>query len=261
MIKTIRVMLCPNNKQRTKLFQYANAARYAYNWVLLKETKTHKKEKGYLKLDELEKEFMQHKDLKENRWLNEISDEVMGQAVKDAKNAYENFLSGGSQCPRFKTRKKSQLFFRPTPEKIEFTDSHMKVDGCSKAQKKNKQNVDVIRLSQKDKIPIHGRYVNPKVFYEEGNWYIAVGVLEPEEGNLQKDTNDIKRNRGDKNIYAVDRIKKLEKKKRRLKRSIMRKYEKNKKGDTYRKTNNIIKSEQELLKLNRRLTNIKRSIK
>lgn len=34
MIKTIRVMLIPNNKQKTKLFQYANAARFAYNWAL-----------------------------------------------------------------------------------------------------------------------------------------------------------------------------------------------------------------------------------
>ena len=34
MIKTIRVMLIPNNKQNTKLFRYANTARFAYNWAL-----------------------------------------------------------------------------------------------------------------------------------------------------------------------------------------------------------------------------------
>ena len=37
MIKTIRVMLIPNNKQKTKLFQYANTARFAYNWALTRE--------------------------------------------------------------------------------------------------------------------------------------------------------------------------------------------------------------------------------
>lgn len=31
MIKSIKVMLVPNNKQKTKLFQYANTARFAYN--------------------------------------------------------------------------------------------------------------------------------------------------------------------------------------------------------------------------------------
>ncbi len=34
MIKTIRVMLCPNNKQKTKLFACAGLARFAYNWAL-----------------------------------------------------------------------------------------------------------------------------------------------------------------------------------------------------------------------------------
>ena len=35
-------MLVPNNKQRTKLFQYANTARFAYNWALGKEQENYK---------------------------------------------------------------------------------------------------------------------------------------------------------------------------------------------------------------------------
>ena len=31
-------MLLPNNKQKTKLFQYANTARFAYNWALGRES-------------------------------------------------------------------------------------------------------------------------------------------------------------------------------------------------------------------------------
>ena len=31
MIKVIKIQLQPNNKQQTRLFQYANAARFAYN--------------------------------------------------------------------------------------------------------------------------------------------------------------------------------------------------------------------------------------
>ena len=42
MIKTIRVMLIPNNKQKTKLFQYANTARFAYNWTLGREKENYK---------------------------------------------------------------------------------------------------------------------------------------------------------------------------------------------------------------------------
>ena len=61
------------------------------------------------------------------------------------------------------------------------------------------------------------------------------------------------------NINKTQRVKKLEKRKRKLQRSISRKYEKNKKGERYCKSRNIIKSEKELLKLNHRLTNIRHS--
>ena len=33
----MKIMLLPNNKQKTKLFQYANTARFAYNWALEKQ--------------------------------------------------------------------------------------------------------------------------------------------------------------------------------------------------------------------------------
>ncbi|MEK4875292.1 transposase [Bacillus sp. FSL W8-0102] len=42
-----------------------------------------------------------------------------------------------------------------------------------------------------------------------------------------------------------------------MQRKISRKYEKGREGNRYRKTNNIIKSEKQLLKVSRRLTNIR----
>ena len=60
-----------------------------------------------------------------------------------------------------------------------------------------------------------------------------------------------------KNINKTQKVKKLEKKKRRLQRSISRKYDKNKKGESYCKTRNIIKREKELLKVIKRLTSIR----
>ena len=55
------------------------------------------------------------------------------------------------------------------------------------------------------------------------------------------------------------KIKKSEKQKRRLQRSISRSYEKNKKGESYCKTNNVIKKEKLLLKRDHRLTNIRKN--
>ena len=37
MVKAKKVMLIPNNVQKTKMFQYAGASRFAYNWALARE--------------------------------------------------------------------------------------------------------------------------------------------------------------------------------------------------------------------------------
>lgn len=60
-----------------------------------------------------------------------------------------------------------------------------------------------------------------------------------------------------KNINKTKKVRKLKKKKRRLQRRISKKYSINKKGERYYKTSNIIKSEKKLLKLARKLTNIR----
>ena len=59
MIKTIRVMLLPNNKQKTKLFQYANTARFAYNWALAREQENYKNGEKFISDGDLRKEFTQ----------------------------------------------------------------------------------------------------------------------------------------------------------------------------------------------------------
>ena len=61
MIKTIRVMLLPNNKQKTKLFQYANTARFAYNWALEREQENYNNGGKFISDGELRKEFTQLK--------------------------------------------------------------------------------------------------------------------------------------------------------------------------------------------------------
>ncbi len=56
-----------------------------------------------------------------------------------------------------------------------------------------------------------------------------------------------------RNINKTQKVRKLEERKRRLQRSISRRYEKNKKGECYCKTSNIIQKEKLLLKINHRL--------
>ena len=65
-------MLCPNNKQKTKLFQYANTARFAYNWALEKEQENHKNGGKFISDGDLRKEFTKLKKTDKYAWLKDI---------------------------------------------------------------------------------------------------------------------------------------------------------------------------------------------
>ena len=271
MIKTIRVMLLPNNKQKTKLFQYANTARFAYNWALSKEQENYKNGGKFISDGELRKEFTQLKKTEAYAWLNSVSNNVTKQAIKDACDAYKKFFKGLSKHPRFKSKKYSTPKFYQDNVKIQFTDTHVKMEGLSSSRKKNKQKLNWIRLAEHGKIPTGCKYINPRIKFDGINWFVTVGVEYEETSTTLLSNDGIGIDLGikdlavcsDENIYKninkTQTVKKLEKKKRRLQRSISRRYEKNKEGVSYCKTSNIIKSEKELLKLNHRLTNIRQN--
>ena len=94
MIRTIRVMLIPNNKQKTKLFQYADTARFAYNWALGREKDNYKNGGKFIPDRDLRKEFTRIKKTDEYSWLNNISNNVTKHAIKDACDAYKRFFKG-----------------------------------------------------------------------------------------------------------------------------------------------------------------------
>ena len=270
MIKTIRVMLLPNNKQKTKLFQYANTARFAYNWALGREQENYKNGGKFISDGDLRKEFTQLKKTDEYAWLNNVSNNVTKQAIKDACDSYKRFFKGYSKFPRFKSKKKSVPSFYQDNIKIQFTDTHVKIEGFASSKKKNKQKLNWIRLAEHGRIPTDCKYYNPRIKYDGINWWITVGI-EYEDSTTLPSNEGIGIDLGIKdlaicsdeqkyqNINKTQKIKKLEKRKRRLQRSISRRYEKNKKGESYCKTSNIIKSEKELLKLNHRLANIRQN--
>lgn len=271
MIKTIRVMLLPNNKQKTKLFQYANTARFAYNWALAREQENYKNGGKFISDGELRKEFTQLKKTPQYAWLNDISNNVTKQAIKDACEAYRDFFKRYTKFPRFKSRKHSVPKFYQDNVKIQFTDTHVKVEGFATSKKKNKQKLNWIKLAEHARIPsANAKYMNPRIKYDGINWWITVGI-EYEDSTALPSNDGIGIDLGIKdlatcsdkyeykNINKSQKVKKLEKRKRRLQRSISRRYEKNKKGESYCKTSNIIKREKELLKLNRRLTNIRQN--
>lgn len=270
MLKTIRVMLIPNNKQKTKLLQYAYTARFAYNWALAREQENYKNGGKFLSDTDLRKEFTKMKHTQEYVWLNDISNNVTKQAIKDACDAYKKFFKGLTNFPKFKNRKKSTPSFYQDSVKIQFSETHVKVEGFTKSKKKNKQKLNWIRLAERNRIPTDCKYYNPRIKFDGLNWWITVGVEYPDSVNIPnkegigidlgiKDLAICSNNYKYQNINKSQKIKQLEKKKRRLQRSVSREYLKNKKGDSYCKTSNIVKSKKKLLKVNHKLTNIRKN--
>ena len=160
-------MLCPNNKQKTKLFQYAGAARFAYNWALGREQKNYKNGGKFISEKELRKEFTQLKKTEEYAWLNNISNNVTKQAIKDAVEAYKKFFEEYAKFPQFKSKKHSVPKFYQDNVKIKFTDTHVKLEGFAASRKKNKQKLNWIRLSEHSRIPAENvKYRNPRIKYD-----------------------------------------------------------------------------------------------
>lgn len=260
MITSIKVQLHPNKKQLTKLFQYAGCARFAYNWAIARERDNYKQGNKFLSDNDLRKEFTQLKKREDYKWLNHVSNNVPKQAIKDACHTYKRFFKGQCKYPKFKTKKHTTPSFYQDNVKIQFTDTHVKIESFAVSKKRNKQRLNWIKLCEKGRIPTNTKYVNPRFTYDGLYWYVSVGIEIP-------DSTTIPSNEGIgidlglkslavcsdgytyKNINKTNKIRKIEKRQRRLQRSVSRRYEKNKKGERYCKTRNLIKRQKELLKV------------
>ncbi len=257
------------------MFESAGVSRFAYNWALNRQIETYKNGGKFIFDKELRKEFTKLKQTEEYSWLNNYSNNITKQAIKDACNAYIKFFKGESKYPRFKSRKKSKPSFYVDTDKIQFNGTYVKLEKLTPSRKKNKQKLNWIRLCERERIPYSEgiKYINPRVSFDGLNWWISVGIE-------YEETKEIPTNEGigidlgieklavvsDGNIYKninkTKEVKRLEKRKKRLQRKVSKKYEMNKtkmKGgeDRYQKTKNIIKLENKLKKLNQRLTNIR----
>jgi len=258
MIVALKVRLEPNNKQLSRLFQSAGVARWAYNWTLAKQEENYKNGGKFIKDKDLRKELTQLKKTEDLKWLNDYSNNITKQAVKDACEAYYKFFKKLSDKPKFKSRKKSPPKFYQDTEKIKFKDGKVRLE-----------KIGWVRLSEKDRIPENSKYANPRVKFDGVHWYVSVGIeaekaivdLTNESVGIDVGIKDLavtsNIDEPFKNINKTKKVRKLEKKLRRLQRKVSNKYEKNKEGRSYVKTSNIIKLEKNIRKLHKRLDNIR----
>ena len=261
-------MLVPNNKQKTKLFECAGVARFAYNWVIHYEKICYEIGNDFMSDIELRKVLTQLKQTEKYKWLNNYSNNITKQAIKDAVKSYIDFFKGKSRYPRYKKKRKCKLSFYVDTSKLQITETHVKLEKLTISKKANKQQFNKVRLAERNRIPLGVKYYNPRVSYDGINWWLTVGV--EIEDKIEKETSY---NEGIgidlgikelavcsdkvvyKNINKTKKIRHLRRKERKIQRKISRKYLMNKKGGRYCKTKNIIKSEKKLLGIRHKISN------
>ena len=271
MIKSFKVMLVPNNEQRTRLFQFAGSARFAYNWALKKEINAFKNEEKFISHYDLRKEFTLLRNSAEYSWLKKISNNVTKQAIIDLDTAYKKFFQKKASYPKFKSKRKGDFSFYQDTAKIKITETHVKLESIALSKRKNRQKINWIKLAEVGRIPVRVKYKNPRISFDGLNWWFSISVEFETEKTTENLNDSLGIDLGIKdlavcsdgtiypNINRTKKVRKLKKKVRRLQRSISRKYFKNKEGESYQKTSNIIKSERLLLKLHHRLKNIRQN--
>jgi putative transposase len=240
------------------MFASAGVARFVYNWVLDMQESNHSKGGKFINDGSLRKLLTVLKKGKELSWLNNYSNNIAKQAVKDACDAYVKFFNKISSKPKFKSKRKSKPSFYQDNHKIKFTESRVRFE-----------KIGWVRLSEKGRISSDTKVYNPRITHDGLHWYLTVGV-DVEENEVELTGKSIGIDLGIKDLAIVSgidepfkninkskRVKSKEKKLRRLQRKVSRKYLKNKKGGSYVKTSNIIKLEKKILKVCRRLDNIR----
>lgn len=260
MIKSIKIRLIPTLEQEILMFKSVGVARFAYNWGLNRYNEL-------LSLNEkpskeiIKKEFNNTiKKQEEYKWLYEVSSQTISQVFSDLNNAFSNFYKKRARYPKFKNKRKSRQSFYVRYDALKFEDGKVNLEKIGKVKYKTNYN-----------IPNLNKYVNPRCSFDGKYWYLSFGF---EHDENQVELNDISVgidlgikdlvtvshiNSPIKNINKSSKVRKLKKKLKRLQRQVSRKYEENKCGNKFVKTNNIIKLEKQIKLLYRKLSNIRKN--
>ena len=256
-MKTYKVKLKLNNKQKTRLFKNASVSRFAYNLTLEIQEENYKKGNKFLSDSEVRKIITKRKQ-NDLAWLYEYDCDIVKQAVKDACRAYKKFFNKKAKKPKFKSAKLTKPSFYVDGWKLKIENGYVKIPLCTK-----------IKLYEKDYIPEGLNYQNPRITFDGIYWWLSVGLpIEIEQYELTDEIIGIDLGLKElatcsngmvfHNVSKSKEYRKINKFLKQKQRQVSRKYEMNKQGNKFIKTSNIKKLERRIQKKRIKLDNIKK---
>ena len=271
MIKAIKVRLYPTRYQEELMFKSAGVARFSYNWGLAFLNDYYKENNRSLSINELRKEFTKLRNDIEYFWLKEVSSEIPQQALKDLGESFKKFFRKESAYPKFKKKGKCEISFFHLNNKFVVENNKIKLEKIGYVKMKDEGRLPVGNY-KKDKIKV----LNPRIKHNGKFWYLSL-ALEVEDKTKEelinvsvgvdlgiKDLAIVSNiDKPFKNINKSKEVKRLNKKLKRLQRQVSRKYDMLKsetyfkKGEKLTKTQNIIKLENKIKLVHKRIADIR----
>lgn len=269
MIRGFKIRLFPNEKQEQLLWKHINASRFVWNYALSVLIERYKNGESYLNKAQTRDMFKNMKQIEEYSWLKEISSHTIGNVCIDLDKAYTNFFKKISNKPKFKKKGKCRNSFPVRCDSIYFINNCVNIEKIGKIKYQTNYDLPQGRNVYK--------FTNPRICFENNKWILSFGM---ECDNQAQELNDFSlgidlgikdlaviayedKSEKFKNINKIKRVKNLKSKLKHLQRKVSRKYltNQNKKvyEDKWHKSNNILKTEEQIRKIYNRLSNIRKN--
>ena len=265
LLKSFKTEINPTEEQKVRIRKTIGTCRYVYNFYLGHNKALHDNGEKFMTGKSfslwLNNEYIP--DNPDKTWIREVYSKAVKKSIEDGCAAFTRFFKHQSDFPKFKKKDKSDVkmyFVRNNPKDCQCERHRLKIPTLGWVRIKEKGYIP----TTKDGYMIRSGTVSVKA----GRFYVSV-LVEITDVNINNNLNDgigidlglkdfaiISSGKTYRNINKSAGLKKLEKQPIREQRSLSRKYENLKKGESTQRAN-IQKQKLKVQKLHHKMDNIR----
>ena len=265
LLKSFKTEINPTEEQKARIRRTIGTCRYVYNFYLGHNKALHDNGEKFMTGKSfslwLNNEYIP--DNPDKTWIREVYSKAVKKSIEDGCTAFTRFFKHQSDFPKFKKKGKSDV-------KMYFVRNNPKDCQCER-HRLNIPTLGWVRIKEKGYIPTtkDGYMIRSgTVSVKAGRFYVSV-LVEIPDVNIDNNSNEgigidlglkdlaiVSNGKTYRNINKSAGLKKLEKQLIREQRSLSRKYENLKKGESTQRAN-IQKQRLKVQKLHHKMDNIR----
>ena len=265
MLKAYKIEIKPTEEQIKKINKTIGVCRFIYNFYIAHNQETYKNSGKFVSGMSFSK-WLNNDFIPNNRnylWIKDVSSKAVKQSIMNGEKAFKQFFKKETGFPKFKKKGKSDVkmyFVRNNPKDCQCERHRLKIPTLGWVRIKEKGYIP----TTKDGYMIRSGTVSVKA----GRFYVSV-LVEIPDINIDNNSNEgigidlglkdfaiVSNGKTYRNINKSAGLKKLEKQLIREQRSLSRKYENLKKGESTQRAN-IQKQKLKVQKLHHKMDNIR----